>query len=162
MATETLFAEELPQVLGEPVEHAQHFFPGNRQLHPGLLPRLLRRTLGKRRVDDALPSFAVAVIAVTPTRVAIYETSTMSGRFELTQPFAIWRREQITTTAERVELSSVSSDPGSGNTRSHSAKVVRLHLTTPDGPFMADLPAGDRHSTDVAHALGAKVSPARG
>jgi hypothetical protein len=39
--------------------------------------------------------------------------------------------------------------------------VVRLELQTPDGLLIADLPTGDRDTTDLAHALGAKVAPAR-
>jgi hypothetical protein len=144
------------------VQHAQRFFPEGRQLRPHSWRRLLRRARGQNRLDDALPSFAVAVLAVTPTRVAVFETSTRSGAFELTEVFAIWRRDQVTATAQRVELESSNYDPGMGqSTRTHRVKCVRVHLQTPDGELVADLPAGDRHSTDLAHALGAKVAPAR-
>src|SRR4051812_25028706 len=103
-STQVLFRDELSEALGEPVEHAQRFFPGDRQMHVGVVPRLFRRVRGKGRLDDSLPSFAVAMLAVTPTRVAVYETSTRTGAFALTQVFAIWRREQITATAQRVTL----------------------------------------------------------
>ena len=157
------FAAELAEMLGERVEHAQRFFPGERQLRPELWFRLWRRWRRGTRVDDALPSLTVAYLALTPTRVAVVESAFARGRGHfLTKPFAIWMRDAVTATAERVEMerSSYSADQAR-SVRDHRVKAVRLMLSTPDGPLWADLPSGDHLSTDLVHALGATVAPAR-
>jgi hypothetical protein len=149
------FADELAQMLGEPVEHSQRFFPGGRQLRPEWWYRAFRRWRGRGRVDDALPSLTVAYIALTPTRLAIVNSGFARGRGHyLTQPFAIWRRDELSARAQRVEMTR-----GHGDTRALDQRLeaIRLVLGTPQGELWADLPEDDPLSTDLVHALGATV-----
>jgi len=140
-------------VVDEQLVAVQSFYPQDRWKSPGWgLPRIGRAVFGKSRLDDRLPLQNLMV--VTPTRVLIFGTSTMTGAYAVTGQLAEWPRAAVTATKERVELHT------SGYNSSRTAisglqKFLRVTLTTPDGELGADLPAGERASQEVATAVGA-------
>jgi hypothetical protein len=140
-------------VVDEELVAVQSFYPRDRWKSPGMgLMRIGRAVFGKSRLDDRLPLQNLMV--VTPTRVLIFGTSTMTGEYAVTDRLAEWPRTVVTATKERVELSTT----GINSSRSSSSgfhKFLRLTLTTPDGELGADLPVGERASQHVANELAA-------
>jgi hypothetical protein len=148
-----VLSEMVTPVVDEALVAVQSFYPQDRWKSPGMgLMRLGRAVFGKSRLDDRLPMQNIMV--VTPTRVLIFGTSTMTGQYAVTGQLAEWPRTTVTATKERVELST----SGIDSSRSPSSgfhKFLRLTLTTPDGKLGADLPVGERASQLVAKELAA-------
>jgi hypothetical protein len=120
--------------------------------------RLGRKLVSRARVDDQLPKLNALV--VTPTRVVIYPTSTRTGQFALGEPVADWPRGQLRASTEQVEMvirpgyaPSGPADTISAGMRTHRKKVLRMTLQTPDGELVADLPAGEPPTKQVAEVL---------
>jgi hypothetical protein len=138
-------------IVSEELVGVQSFYPQGRWKSPGMgLGRMGRAVFGKSRLDDRLP--LQNLIVVTPTRVLIFGTSTMTGQYAVTGQLGEWPRTVVTTTKKQVELMT----SGVNSSRSASSghkKFLRLSLTTPDGELGADLPVGERASQRVAKAL---------
>jgi hypothetical protein len=152
-----VLSEMVTPVVDETLVAVQSFYPQGRWKSPGMgLMRLGRAVFGKSRLDDRLPLQSLMV--VTPTRVLVFGTSTMTGAYAVTGQLAEWPRSAVTATKKRVELTT--SGVNSSRLDSSSMKFLRLTLTTPDGELGADLPVGERASQQVAKELRAAESPA--
>src|ERR1700688_1752186 len=122
---------------GEDVVAVQGFTPAKRMKYqdPLHVERLVRKLLGRGRLDDRLPF--VCIMALTPTRILVYGTSTRTGRFALTRKYFEWQRSRVTT--EHQSLSFVVQPSGARQGGSTHWHVIRLTMHTPEGLLTADL-----------------------
>lgn len=88
----------------EEIVSVSRFFPGNRWRRPDPLHigRMGRRFVGRGRLDDRLSTFQ-NVMALTPTRILVYGTTTRTRRLALTKQFAEWQRAQVSPSPSRPE-----------------------------------------------------------
>jgi len=151
---ETLL-EMVAPVIGEDVVEVQSFYPGGRWKRGSMSwMRLGRQVIGKGRLDDKLPT--LNVLAVTPTRVVVYPTSTRTGAFTLGDEFGAWPRDSVRASAKSVEMTITPDiEAVSAGERSHSNKVLRMTLSTPDGELVADLPASEHATRHIEMELDA-------
>lgn len=151
----------LDLVLDEPVLGAHLCYPARAWCRPisTTALRLGRRLLGRSRLTDRLPQGAPrhAVLAVTPSHVAVWEARFAAGGAQLIGEIRSWRHESLTFARTREVLVSTTSD-GDGHSQRDEIKMLRYRFGTPDGQLAVDVPAGRGPATELDRALVAALA----
>lgn len=116
--------------------------------------RLGRRLLGRSRLTDRLPLGAVrhAVLAVTESRVMVWESRIGTRGPELVGEIFSWPHTAVTLERKRHEIVTSWTDTDGDSTTSR-LKVLRYRLATPDGELAVDVPAGRGPAAQLDRAL---------
>jgi hypothetical protein len=117
-------------------------------------PRLGRRLLGHSRLTDRLPLGAVrhAVLAVTESRVIVWEARIDGRGAELAGQLYSWPHAAVTLERKRHEIVTSWTD-ADGDSTSSRLKVLRYRFATPDGELAVDVPAGRGPAAELDRAL---------
>jgi hypothetical protein len=146
----------LSLAIDEPVLGAHICYPAGTWLRPisSTLLRLARRLLGRSRLTDRVPQGVPrhAVLAVTSSRVAVWEARFGTSGAELIGEIGAWPHGSLTLARKREELVIRAPDD------TDRIKMLRYRLGTPDGELDVHVPAGRGPAAELDRALVAALT----